>query len=427
MKCRRTPREQQAPRGFHCLRVSIFRSEPHSASRFAVRNGRLTGASTGAADDHSAVGRAPPGAASELRGIARTALLLTLAGCTVAGNAPDPNLRPTYGTVHLDAGFRNDPWQLRIEAGGDIDARAVAPGCAGFVAGAPDIDLAYRAGAYSLYIFAISEADTTLVVNAPDGSWHCSDDALALGPLVTFESPAAGFYNIWVGSVSDRLEQAELLVSEVDPAASDGPVPSASGSGFFVSDDGYLVTNAHVVDDCDSYAVVDHGTAELVAKDDRADLALLKIGGYRGSHAAFATGDVRLGDDVLLLGYPLADILGSLNVTTGVVSGLAGLERDADVFQFSAPLQSGNSGGPVLDQSGRVIGVATYSLDEWAELDRTGSLPQNINFAIRTDVIVRFLERSGVTAARADGGAALARRDIAAQGSTFTVQVRCLS
>jgi S1-C subfamily serine protease len=105
-------------------------------------------------------------------------------------------------------------------------------------------------------------------------------------------------------------------------------------------------------------------------------------------------------------GYPLGDLIGSgLKITSGVVSGLAGPGGDRGLFQLSAPIQPGNSGGPVIDADGALIGVTDAKLDEIKVAEATGVFPQNINFAVPVTVLASFLDENGV-AYRAAGAAA---------------------
>src|SRR5690606_35342253 len=134
----------------------------------------------------------------------------------------EPNWRaaPTYTTVDLSAGFMPDPWKQSLQAGGnDRVSSGLGPGCTGYINGsAPDVDLNYTAGRTSLYFHVSASADTTLVIYDPHGNWHCSDDALGLDPLVAFDAPLDGNYNIWVGVHGEsRLAPAELRISEIDP------------------------------------------------------------------------------------------------------------------------------------------------------------------------------------------------------------------
>jgi serine protease Do len=137
------------------------------------------------------------------------------------------------------------------------------------------------------------------------------------------------------------------------------------GSGFFISDDGYVVTNNHVIDKGQSVTVItDDGTeyaAKVVGKDDKTDLALLKIdtAGKTFTYVKFSQGDIRVGDWVVAVGNPFG--LGG-TVTAGIVSA-RGREIGAgpydDFLQIDAAVNRGNSGGPTFNLQGEVIGVNT--------------------------------------------------------------------
>ncbi|WP_078710305.1 trypsin-like peptidase domain-containing protein [Consotaella salsifontis] len=202
----------------------------------------------------------------------------------------------------------------------------------------------------------------------------------------------------------------------------------SSGTGFVVAD-GWLLTNAHVARACKTIVVGEHGSADSKIIDENADLALLHVSGEKlGAPLALATGDPRLGEDVLALGFPLRSILAdSLNVTRGNVSSLKGLMNDARYLQISAPIQPGNSGGPLVDLAGRVVGVVTAKLNAVAVADMTGDIPQAINFAIRPDAAVRFLRQEGVAFKAADTSSPLGSvPDATAKVKDSILTVLCL-
>lgn len=135
-----------------------------------------------------------------------------------AGSAAAQNLNaePNYGTIRLHG---IDPHVVHLQSGGTIEAGRLGDGCAGYVSNAPDVRLNFTGGRpLPLTFSAISDADTMLVVNAPDGRWYCNDDANAgtHNPSIRFASPLTGRYEIWVGtragpeSHSARLEISEL-------------------------------------------------------------------------------------------------------------------------------------------------------------------------------------------------------------------------
>ena len=132
--------------------------------------------------------------------------------------AQNVDLDPTYGTTDLATGFQPDPFVVQVQSGGSIDAQSINPGCKGFIASAPDVRVNFTAGALPLIISVASDADTTLVVNGPDGAWYCDDDGGQYGrnPALRFGHPQSGRYDIWIGtSGSSSLQAAQLNVSEL--------------------------------------------------------------------------------------------------------------------------------------------------------------------------------------------------------------------
>jgi len=137
----------------------------------------------------------------------------------VPADAPDYTLEPAYGVIDLVSGFQPDPHTVAISAGGPYNAYQI-PECVGFIATAPDYRVNFTAGENGLpLIFSVeSEADTTLVINDASGNWVCNDDAIGLNPVVRFDAPMSGQYDVWVGTFSEgELQPSTLSVSEVTP------------------------------------------------------------------------------------------------------------------------------------------------------------------------------------------------------------------
>jgi len=151
------------------------------------------------------------------RQIAAGALVAGLAAGAAA--AQDYMQPPTYGSVTLNSGFTPDPYTVSLQSGGSIDAgNRIGGSCRGYVANAPDFRVSYSAGSTFPLIFSVnSGADTTLVINGPDGNWYCDDDGgNGYNPSVRFSSPRSGQYDVWVGTyASSSLQAATLYVSEV--------------------------------------------------------------------------------------------------------------------------------------------------------------------------------------------------------------------
>ncbi|WP_338243393.1 hypothetical protein [Aurantiacibacter hainanensis] len=142
-----------------------------------------------------------------------------VAACAAsAASAQDYSLDPTYGSVTLEAGFTPDPFTVNLSSGGSREASSAHDSCRGYIANAPDYRLNYESGGFPLIISVDSNVDTTLVVNGPNGSWHCDDDSgeKSLNPMVRIDKPMSGQYDIWVGTYgSDDIEPAVLQISEL--------------------------------------------------------------------------------------------------------------------------------------------------------------------------------------------------------------------
>ena len=143
-------------------------------------------------------------------------LVMTAAYPTGSVLAQDIGADPNSGTLSLSAGFHPDPTVVSLSAGGGISAGAMGT-CRGYIANAPDVRLYYTPGSFPLIISVDSAADTTLVVNAPNGSWYCDDDSgNGSNPSLTFSSPLGGPYEIWVGTYSSSCcSSASLYISEI--------------------------------------------------------------------------------------------------------------------------------------------------------------------------------------------------------------------
>ena len=212
------------------------------------------------------------------------------------------------------------------------------------------------------------------------------------------------------------------------------PLPRvSSGSGIIVSRNGHVLTNQHVVRECGTHEVIDEADrklkATLHAVDDAKDLALLLVE-ERFTAAAPIRRDAspKLGEAVIVVGFPLVGVLGTRpTVGFGHISSTVGIRGNTSQMQISVPIQRGNSGGPVFDQSGNVIGIVVSKLDALKIAERVGDLPQNVNFAIRGDVVRSFLEANNVVFTTAAGDSSrLENTEIESRGAATTVRVRCI-
>lgn len=220
-----------------------------------------------------------------------------------------------------------------------------------------------------------------------------------------------------------------ILGSALTVIAAQAGEPSSSGTGFIVNDEGWALTNAHVAEGCTRLSALGLGSAVEWKTDRQNDLAAIRFPDARGkSVLSFRTSPARLGDDIAAFGYPLRGLLSdAIKVTTGNINSLVGIDNDTRFLQVSTPLQPGNSGGPVVDQTGNVVGVATAVLgSKFAET--TGILPQNINFAIRSNVAETFLQGHGINyVSEASSSEPLSTADLAEKVSPAVVQILCFA
>lgn len=223
-----------------------------------------------------------------------------------------------------------------------------------------------------------------------------------------------------------------LLTNTSAMAGEPQEVPKSSGTGFVVSRQGHILTNHHVVASCPSIRVVMDGMskeAPLIAIDEENDLALLKLPQPMRNVARFRKGrSIRAGDGIVVVGFPYHRILAlEANVTNGVVSALAGLRNDSRFIQISAPVQPGNSGGPVLDSSGHVVGVVESKLNALAMALITGDIPQNVNFAIKDITAKSFLDSRGIAYEATVSEKQLEPGEIGEIAKRFTYLIECHS
>jgi S1-C subfamily serine protease len=245
---------------------------------------------------------------------------------------------------------------------------------------------------------------------------NCSDDRRAEGNWVV-TSCSSGY---GTGADSDgrpfvfamgmsleealRLRQESGVASTSPPPSSNGPAApqpdariSRNATGFFVTADGYAITNHHVVR-ANRPAFARVGANELplqvIDRDPANDLALVKVEtGSRPIPIALAA--PAKGDDVTALGYPVARDMGTeLKATFGRVNALSGLRDDPRFLQVDAPVQPGSSGGPLLNARGEVIGVVTATFSTVAAARRTGALPQNVNYAVKSEFVALLLDKN---------------------------------
>ena len=187
-----------------------------------------------------------------------------------------------------------------------------------------------------------------------------------------------------------------LKLAGFEKKASQNLELSGSGTGFAISEDGYLLTASHVTKDCDAVRVIFKGSepieAKILIEEHELDLAVLKVSKDLSSFLKIKTHSSNLGDDVYTVGYPAPLLLGnSQKFTKGSISSLTGLLNSSLHYQISVPIQPGNSGGPlVCEETGQVTGIIVSTLND--KSDYVDFNPQVINYALKSGFILPILE-----------------------------------
>jgi S1-C subfamily serine protease len=238
-----------------------------------------------------------------------------------------------------------------------------------------------------------------------------------------------------VASAGDFAVPVKPVVATTAPSAGQPAKPdkvfNQTGTGFLVSANGHVVTNQHVVDGCvgdiqGNLTGEAPATLRVVSSDETNDLALLQVPGTFKEVAKIKDKAVQSGDSVVAIGFPFHGMLTSdFTVTTGIVSSLSGLLNDTRFLQISAAVQPGNSGGPLLASGGDVVGVVAAKLNALRVARATGSIPENINFAIKTGALRDFLDNSVVPYQISDGKTELKTTEIARNARAFTLLISC--
>ena len=231
------------------------------------------------------------------------------------------------------------------------------------------------------------------------------------------------------------IESSPEVSQEIQPILTPVPTPAhtllTTGTGFLLGAKGQIITNAHVVKECSLARVLYQDNVydvSLIKVDQHNDLALLQstISGHRTAQLEIDR-IPRRGEPVIAFGYPLSSVLSAKpEATDGVLSSTAGLNDDSRYLQISAPIQPGNSGGPLLDQFGRVIGVVTAELGDIWSLENRGAVPRNVNFALKSLLIKAFLDSNSVVIDKSgQASQAMSLPDIEAAADLYTVQIGC--
>ena len=170
-------------------------------------------------------------------------------------------------------------------------------------------------------------------------------------------------------------------------------VPAASGSGFYITSSGYILTNNHVIEGCRKISLTHNGKefeANIIATDTKNDLAILKSNVRPKKFYKISREDPKLLEDVIIAGYPLGKrVSASIKTSKGSVTSLAGYGDNYSNFQTDAALNQGNSGGPIINQSGSVVGVAVANFGKQSGVE-------SFNFGIKSSTVRTFVSSNDI-------------------------------
>jgi len=174
---------------------------------------------------------------------------------------------------------------------------------------------------------------------------------------------------------------------------------AGSGTGFATTYDGHILTNHHVIDGCTQVTVHNKGKSYIttvITQDPKNDLAIL-ISDYKPSKIYTLSTEVYLSDDIYAAGFPFGKrISSSITVNRGIISALMGPGDDISKFQIDADINSGNSGGPIVDKQGNAIGIAVSKLNREKALEELGSVPEGFNFAVNSMMAIGLFRSQGI-------------------------------
>jgi len=290
-------------------------------------------------------------------------------------------------------------------------------------------------GAAALAVAASLAIGATANAQAPSGNVvYCYNEAL---DLVQNMSPAQCTGRVISAEEADevkrrRVERMRGAVARPTQQATAGKRLAGTGSGFFVTQDGRLVTNNHVVDGCVMVSILppdlQRKEARVIAVDSVNDFALLAVEAKPPGVATFRVPAERsAGQRVALIGYPKNEAIARIQpfFTPGETIQPRSPQPSFLGLQFQADVRPGNSGGPLLDGSGLVLGVVTAKINTVNVAKQTGQVIRDIGYATDNEVLLRFLTAQGVPFTTAMEGPTLGDGALFAEAKGFSTRIEC--
>ena len=203
-----------------------------------------------------------------------------------------------------------------------------------------------------------------------------------------------------------------------------------SGSGFYINNKGYALTNNHVVDICKQMVAVVDGREILfrvLNTDKTNDVAIIKTDQRSPNFIKINEDGAKLGENIIAVGYPLSGRLSdSVKITRGIVSSLSGVNNNSGQIQIDAALQPGNSGGPVINENGELIGIASAGLNKLLMAKKEKYIPENVNFAVASSIVTNILKNKKVSYSTPSFfSGSYSNTELATLGDKVTLQLFC--
>ena len=275
-----------------------------------------------------------------------------------------------------------------------------------------------------------------------EGTYYNSDGSSYVGEFANGNFNGRGILTTPEGETLEGIFENDELIEII--AASDGFAPqnnddlvssdnelrqASSGSGFAITNDGYIITNNHVIQGCQNVRIHRNSNeieAVIIARDEVNDLALLKANFIPEATFALADNTASLMQDIYVAGFPFGEnISSSIKVTKGIVSSLSGIGNNYSEIQIDAAIQPGNSGGPIFDETGNILGVAVSTLNAETAFENFGAIPQNTNFGVKSSIVANLLTSNGIEVLPARSASFFSSIDLGELATNATFYLSC--